>query len=199
MILAGLIGAYGVVGFMVFDWLIATLVVLLSFSLSRISTGFGVSLILRMHRTRLLYNKELPELQCLSALQFGQGRNRDAQACSLFVRYAQCFALDGGPGGQVVAFSSVLVRMLDRGEMAGVLAHELAHLKHGDIEFDVSAGLLVQLTSSLAQFAGLFADFLVLSGRWSADGLQTFAVLFTVFLAPTVARLLQAALSRQRE
>ena len=65
--------------FLLFDWLVAALVVLLSCSLSRLSIGFGVSLIPRAHRARVLYRNGLLGPQTMAVFSDSWRRNRGSK------------------------------------------------------------------------------------------------------------------------
>ncbi len=117
------------------------------------------------------------------------------------------FATGRDPEHASVAVTSGLLQKLDREELQGVLGHELSHVRNYDIRFSLIVGVLV---GSIA----LLADFFLRwtwwgGGRRSSDregggggGLQ--AIMFVValvlaILAPIAARLVQLAVSRQRE
>lgn len=116
------------------------------------------------------------------------------------------FATGRDPKHASVAITSGLLEKLDREELQGVIGHELAHVRNLDIRFTLLVGVMV---GSIALLADFFLRFTFWGGgRRSRDrdsgggGLQ--AVLFVVaivlaVLAPIAARLVQLAVSRQRE
>ncbi|HYL40398.1 MAG TPA: M48 family metalloprotease [Candidatus Binatus sp.] len=104
-----------------------------------------------------------------------------------------------------VAITSGLLKRLDREELQGVLGHELSHVRNYDIRFALLVAVLVGSISILAQ---IFLRFTFWGGgRGSRDrggGGALVAILFVVaivlsILAPIAARLVQLAVSRQRE
>jgi heat shock protein HtpX len=116
------------------------------------------------------------------------------------------FATGRDPAHASVAITTGLLQKLDREELQGVLGHELAHVRNYDIRFALLVGVLV---GSIA----LLADFFLRLGFWrgasggrrsSSGGGGIQAVVFIVALilaviAPFFARMVQLAVSRQRE
>ena len=117
------------------------------------------------------------------------------------------FATGRDPQHASVAITTGLLQKLTREELQGVMAHELSHVRNFDIRFSLMVGVLV---GSIALMADLFLRFSFFGGgRRSNDrdsggggGIQilifVLAILFAI-LAPIAARLVQLAVSRQRE
>jgi heat shock protein HtpX len=116
------------------------------------------------------------------------------------------FATGRDPKHASVAITTGLLQKLDREELQGVIGHELAHVRNLDIRFSLLVGVMV---GSIALLSDFFLRFTFWGGgRRSRDrdsgggGLQ--AILFVVAIllavvAPIAARLVQLAVSRQRE
>jgi heat shock protein HtpX len=104
------------------------------------------------------------------------------------------FATGRNPQHAAVAATEGLLRILDREELEGVIAHELAHVKHRDILISSVAATLGAAIMMMARFAMFFG-----SGRDDRDGQNPIAMLATMLLAPIAAMLIQAAISRSRE
>jgi heat shock protein HtpX len=117
------------------------------------------------------------------------------------------FATGRDPNHASVAVTTGLLQKLDREELQGVLGHELSHVRNFDIRF----GLLVAvLVGSIALLADFFLRFTFWGGgrRSSNDndrgggGLAALVFVLAILLAilaPIIARLVQLAVSRQRE
>src|SRR5438552_8847540 len=104
------------------------------------------------------------------------------------------FATGRNPQHAAVAATEGILQILDDDELEGVLAHELAHVKHRDIlTSSVAAALAaaIMMTSRFAMFFG--------GGRDDRRGGSPIALLATIILAPIAAMLIQAAISRSRE
>ena len=110
------------------------------------------------------------------------------------------FATGRNPQHAVVAATRGILHMLDREELEGVIAHELAHVKHRDILIGSVAATIaatVMMVARMAQFAALFGG---LGHRDDGEeGSNPLALLATIILAPLAAVLIQSAISRSRE
>ncbi|MDY0108362.1 MAG: M48 family metallopeptidase [Candidatus Krumholzibacteria bacterium] len=114
------------------------------------------------------------------------------------------FATGRKPGTASVAVTSGLLKMLNRDELQGVVAHELAHIKNRDILLMLYAGVLVGAIVLLADIG--LRSWIWGGGRSrrsSGDGggqaiLMVIAILLMI-LAPLLAQLIQFAISRKRE
>jgi len=108
------------------------------------------------------------------------------------------FATGRDPNHAAVAATEGIMRLLSPAELDGVIAHELAHVKHRDILISTVAATLAAAIMMLAQMARFAAFF---GGGRSDDreGTNPLALLAMIILAPLAAALIQAAISRQRE
>ncbi|GIW68336.1 MAG: protease HtpX [Candidatus Parcubacteria bacterium] len=107
------------------------------------------------------------------------------------------FATGRDPQHAAIAFTTGLLSVLDRAELEGVAAHELAHIRNRDI-------LVATVAVVLAGVVALVADFflriaLVSDNRSRGAPIMLIAVLVGAVLAPIAAQLLHLAVSRQRE
>ena len=101
------------------------------------------------------------------------------------------FATGRDPKNAAVAATTGLLQMLTREEVAGVMAHELAHVQHRDT-------LTMTLTATVAGAIGMLANFaLFFGGNRERGGMIT--ALAVMFLAPLAASMVQMAISRSRE
>jgi heat shock protein HtpX len=117
------------------------------------------------------------------------------------------FATGRDPDHASVAITTGLLQKLDREELQGVMGHELSHVRNFDIRF---ALLVAVLVGSIALLADFFLRFTFWGGgrRGGGDrdkgGGALIAIIYVIaivlaILAPFVARLVQLAVSRQRE
>jgi heat shock protein HtpX len=105
------------------------------------------------------------------------------------------FATGRNPDHAAVAATEGIMRLLSESELEGVIAHELAHVKHRDTLISTVAAAIGGAISMLANFALFFGG-----GRSNdREGANPIALLATALLAPLAAGLIQAAISRQRE
>jgi len=103
------------------------------------------------------------------------------------------FATGRNPQNAAVAATTGLLRVLTARELRGVMAHELAHVKHRDILISTISATMAGAISALANFAMFF-------GGRSQDGRgNPIATIAMALLAPIAGSLIQMAISRARE
>lgn len=104
------------------------------------------------------------------------------------------FATGRNPENAAVAATTGIVSLLSERELRGVMAHELAHVKHRDILTSTIAATLAGAISALANFAMFF-------GGRDEEGRPANAVvsIIVAIIAPIAAMLIQMAISRARE
>lgn len=156
-------------------------------------------LVLRMHGAQPLTAREAPAL-------FGMVRHL-AQAAQLPMPKVylipeaapNAFATGRNPQHGAVAVTQGLLDLLDRDELAGVIAHELGHIKQRDT-------LVMTVAATLAGAIGMLANMahwsLLLGGRSASsdeEGSHPVAALVGILVAPLAAALIQMAISRSRE
>ena len=109
------------------------------------------------------------------------------------------FATGRNPKHAAVAVTSGILQILDRNKLAGVLSHELAHVKHRDILISTVAAIMagaITMLASMARWAAFFGGFG--GDRRRGEG-SIIPYLVMMILAPIAAMLIQMAISRSRE
>ena len=104
------------------------------------------------------------------------------------------FATGRNPENAAVAATTGLLRLLTPDEIAGVMAHELAHVRNRDT-------LVMTMTATIAGAISMLANFGMLFGgnRDRNNPLGVVGIILMVVLAPLAAMLVQMAISRTRE
>ncbi len=104
------------------------------------------------------------------------------------------FATGRNPAHAAVAATTGIIRALSPAELRGVMAHELAHVKHRDILISTISATMAGAISSLANFAMFF-------GGRDEEGNRTNPIvnMAVMILAPMAAAMIQMAISRSRE
>lgn len=106
------------------------------------------------------------------------------------------FATGRNPQNAAVAVNTGLIDILTEHELAGVIAHELAHIKNRDT-------LIMTVTATIAGAISMLANFAMFFGGGNNNGERqggnTLIGLLVMFLAPLAAMLVQMAISRTRE
>lgn len=102
------------------------------------------------------------------------------------------FATGRNPENAAVAATSGLLRILSTEEVAGVMAHELAHVKNRDT-------LIMTITATVAGAISMLATFAMFFGGNRNNPLGLIGTILIMILAPIAAMLVQMAISRTRE
>jgi len=104
------------------------------------------------------------------------------------------FATGRNPSHAAVAATTGILRVLSERELRGVMAHELAHVKHRDI-------LISTISATMAGAISMLANFGMMFGGRDSEGRPANPIvsIMVMFLAPLAASLIQMAISRARE
>ncbi|HZV98856.1 MAG TPA: zinc metalloprotease HtpX [Methylophilaceae bacterium] len=103
------------------------------------------------------------------------------------------FATGRNPEHAAVAATTGIMRLLSERELRGVMAHELAHVKHRDTLISTISATMAGAISSIAQFGMLF------SGGERDRNVHPVVAILIMIMAPIAAMLIQMAISRSRE
>ncbi len=115
------------------------------------------------------------------------------------------FATGRDPHHASIAVTRGLMRMLDREELQGVVAHEMSHIRNFDIRFATLVGILVGMIALVADFFLRFSFFGGMGRRRSsndsggAGAIMLIIAIVLAILAPLAAYAVQFAISRRRE
>jgi heat shock protein HtpX len=163
------------------------------------SYWFSDKIVLRMYRAEEVSPSQAPEL-------FTLVRNLTLQASlpmpKVYVipeNTPNAFATGRDENHAVVAVTEGLLRILNREELAGVIAHELAHIKNKDMLISSIAATLagaIVMLANMAQWAAIFGG-----GDRDRDdeGGGIVGLIAMAILAPLAATIIQMAISRSRE
>jgi heat shock protein HtpX len=150
------------------------------------------SMVLRMYRARIVSEAEAPELyQMVDRLRQRAGLPMPTVAIAPHEQ-PNAFATGRNAEHAVVCVTDGLMRMMQRDELEGVIAHELGHIKNRDM-------LLQTITATMAGAIGMIAQFgMFFGGRDDEDRNPLLAIAVMIF-GGIAASLIQMAISRQRE
>ncbi len=148
-------------------------------------------LVLRMHGARLVERAGAPEFHDLVAELAQRASLPMPKLYIMDNPQPNAFATGRKPENAAVAATTGLLQLLNRDEIAGVMAHELAHIKNRDtLVMTVTATIAI---SMLANFGFLFG------GRDRNSPLGPLGSILILILAPLAAMIVQMAVSRTRE
>lgn len=151
-------------------------------------------MVLRMHGARQISRQDSPEFYGLIE---ELSRNAGLPMPKVYIMdnpQPNAFATGRNPENAAVAATTGLLKLLNRDEVAGVMAHELAHIRHRDT-------LVMTMTATIAGAISMLANFGMLFGgnRGRENPMGAIGTILMIFLAPIAAMLVQMAISRTRE
>jgi heat shock protein HtpX len=167
---------------------------LFALTMNFFSYWFSDKMVLRMYRAQQVDEKTAPQFYRM-VRELATRANLPMPRVYLIDEAApNAFATGRNPQHAAVAATTGILRVLTDRELRGVMAHELAHIKHRDILISTLSATMAGAISALANFA-LFFGGRDQNGR-SANPVVSIAI---ALLAPLAAALIQMAISRARE
>jgi heat shock protein HtpX len=158
---------------------------------------FSDKIVLMSYGARQISEEEAPRLFAIVRKLAQQAELPMPKVYIIPGQTPNAFATGRNPEHAAVAATEGILRALSEDELEGVLAHELAHVKHRDILTGTivasMAGAIVFL-SRMAMFASMFGG-----GSRDRDDSNPLGQLLLIILAPIAAMLIQFAISRSRE
>jgi len=199
ILLAALTGLFLVVGY----WLGGTGGMVIAFFFAVITNlgayWFSGDIALRMAGAREVSPEQAPELHQLVEELATYARLPKPRVAIMDSPSPNAFATGRDANHAVVAVTTGIVGMLSRDELAGVLAHELGHVRNHDILISSVAATIagaITMLAHMAQWALIFGGM----GRSDDDeGANPFAALLLIIVAPIAATIIHFAISRSRE
>lgn len=152
-------------------------------------------LVLRMYGAREVDARTAPELYGIVHDLARRGGLPMPRVYIIENPQPNAFATGRNPENAAVAATTGLLQILNRDEVAGVMAHELAHVKSRDT-------LIMTISATIAGAIGMLANFAFFFGGGSDNRnnpLGVIGVILVMVLAPIAAMLIQMAISRTRE
>ena len=160
---------------------------------------FSGDIALRMAGAREVSEQEAPELHQLVAELATYARLPKPRVAIIDSPSPNAFATGRDANHAVVAVTTGILGILNRDELAGVLAHELGHVRNHDILISSIAATIagaITMLAQAAQWAMIFGGF---GGSRDDEDNNPFAALLMIIVAPIAATLIQLAISRSRE
>jgi len=161
------------------------------------SYWFSDKMTLRMYRAREVSQAQEPELYSLVRELATKARLPMPKIYLTPGDQPNAFATGRNPQNAAIAVTNGILRMLQPDELAGVIAHELAHVKNRDILIGSIAATLagaIAMLANMAQWAMIFGG-----GDDEEEGGGILALLITAIVSPIAAMLIQMGISRSRE
>ena len=160
---------------------------------------FSDRIVLRMHHAREVGPHEAPDLHAMVADLSARAGIPKPRLFVIPEEQPNAFATGRNPAHGVVAVTQGIVRLLDRRELRGVLAHELAHIRNRDI---LIASIAAAAASGIAYVAHVLSFGALFGGSSQNDDGESNSPLggiVVALVAPIAATLVQLGISRSRE
>lgn len=192
MLLAALTALFMALGFTLGGPRGAALALIVAAGMNLFTYWNADKIVLRMHNAREVDARTAPELHGIVAALADRAGMPMPKVYLIEADHPNAFATGRDPAHAAVAATTGLLRMLDREEVAGVMAHELGHVRNRDT-------LIMTMVATIAGAISMLANFgLFFRGGGDNRG-NAAAMLLAVIVAPFAAMIVQLAISRHRE
>ena len=194
LLMAAIVALFGVVGLALGGPVGMALALVLGGAMNLWAYWFSDRMVLRMYNAREVDETSAPDFYRMVAELAKRAGLPMPRVYLIDEDQPNAFATGRNPDNAAVAATTGILRVLNARELRGVMAHELAHVKHRDILISTISATVAGAVSSLAQFGMIF-------GGRDEEGRPSnplVAILVTL-LAPVAAMLIQFAISRARE
>ncbi|NTW99362.1 MAG: zinc metalloprotease HtpX [Geobacteraceae bacterium] len=174
-----------------------TFALIMAFGMNFISYWFSDKIVLKMYGAQEVTEAEAPELYGMVRRLAHRAELPMPRVYIMNEDQPNAFATGRNPEHGAVAVTHGIMRILSREELEGVVAHELAHIKHRDILVSTVAATIAGAISYLAQMAQW--GMLFGGRRDDDDGGNPIAAIVMMIVGPIAAMMVQMAISRSRE
>ena len=192
MLLAAITALFGLVGFALGGEAGMLMALVLAAGMNLFSWWGSDRMVLRMHNARRVTRGSAPELVGMVEEMTRRAAMPMPAVYVIEEDQPNAFATGRNPENAAVAATTGLLRALDTREVAGVMAHELAHIRNRDT-------LIMTVVATFAGAITLLANFALFFRPNREGGMGIVGVLATMILAPLATGLVQMAISRTRE
>lgn len=192
LLLAAMTGLFLAIGYLLGGGGGAVIAFLIALGMNAWSFWNSDKAVLRMQGARPVTRTEAPGLVSMVEDLARKGNLPTPAVYIMDTAQPNAFATGRDPNNAAVAVTRGLMATCSDEELAGVIAHELAHIKNRDT-------LIMTVTATIAGAIGFLSQFGMLFGRGRDNPLGMIGTLLVIFLAPIAAMLVQMAISRTRE
>jgi heat shock protein HtpX len=195
ILLAGLTGLFMAVGYLIGGGSGALIALIIAAGTNLFSYWNADKLVLSMHSAQEVDEHSAPELVAIVRELAQHAGLPMPRVYVMDSPQPNAFATGRNPQRAAVCASTGLLNTLSRDEIAGVIGHELAHVRNHDTLTMTITATIAGAISMLAQFGMFFRG----GGRGNNGGLGIVGSILMLILAPLAAMIVQMAISRTRE
>ena len=194
LLLAALTALFAAVGYMLGGQQGMVIAFLVAAGMNLFAWWNSDRMVLRMHNAQPVGPQEAPWLhETVATLAARAGLPMPA-VYVIHEHQPNAFATGRSPARAAVAVNTGLLEMLDAEEAAGVIAHELAHIRNRDTLIMTISATFAGAITMLAQFGGMFAQ-----RNHNGQRQNPLVMIAMLIHAPLAAAIVQMAVSRSRE
>lgn len=176
-----------------------TLALVMAFGMNFFTYWFSDKIVLSMYGAKPVSQADAPELLLMVRKLAERAGLPMPKVYIIDQQQPNAFATGRNPEHGAVAVTTGIMRILSKEELAGVIAHELAHIKNRDILVATIAATMAGAISYLAQMAQWAMIFGGRGGDDDREGSNPIAALVMMIVGPIAAMIIQMAISRSRE
>lgn len=194
ILMAAIVALFGAIGAMIGGKSGMLMALVFGGAMNVFSYWFSDKMVLRMYNAQEVDETSSPYLYNMVRELAGRAQLPMPKVYIIHEDQPNAFATGRNPDNAAVAATTGILQMLSERELRGVMAHELAHVKHRDILISTISATMAGAISALANFAVMF-------GGRDEEGrpANPIAGIAVALLAPLAASLIQMAISRARE
>lgn len=170
-----------------------------AFAMNFVSYWFSDKIVLRMYHAQEVTESEAPELFRIVADLSQRAQIPMPRVYVIPEEAPNAFATGRSPDKAAVAVTQGILRSLNRDELAGVISHELTHVKNRDTLVMTVAATIAGAIGQMAHMASFALMFGGGRGDDEERGSNPLALLVGIVVAPMAAMVVQMAISRSRE
>jgi heat shock protein HtpX len=194
ILMAGIVALFGMLGGAIGGQQGMVIALAIGGAMNLFAYWFSDKLVLRMYNAQEVDETSAPQLYLMVKDLAGRAGLPMPRVYLIDEAQPNAFATGRNPHHAAVAATTGILQLLTPRELRGVMAHELAHVKHRDILISTLSATVAGAISTLANFGMFFSG----SHNRENGGNPLLAILVMIF-APIAAMLIQFAISRTRE
>ena len=195
ILMAGIVAVFGAIGMLLGGAVGMMIALALAAAMNVWAYWFSDKMVLKMYNAQEVDETSAPQLYSMVRELAANAQLPMPKVYLIDETQPNAFATGRNPEHAAVAVTTGIMRILSEHELRGVMAHELAHVKHRDTLISTISATIAGAISSIAQFGMIF-------GGGSNSGnrnVHPLVAILIMIVAPLAAGLIQMAISRSRE